>query len=235
MSKPIFYSDATVVDNGFQLDETESKHAVRVLRLKEDDEVWVVNGKGIRYTCKITVAHAKRCHLEIVATEESAAPGFILHMAVAPTKNNDRYNWFLEKATEIGVQRISPILCEHSERKVIKQERLEKVVIGAMKQSQSSFLPQLDELQSFSNFVTCDFEGQKFIAHCEDSDKTSLKNALQKEIDTLILIGPEGDFSPAEIELALQAGFKPISLGNTRLRTETAAIVACHTVNLMNA
>ena len=155
-------------------------------------------------------------------------------MAVAPTKMNDRYEWFLEKATEIGVQEITPIICDHSERKVIKTERFDKILLSAMKQSNQYFLPILNESIAFKEFVKKQFKGQKFIAHCEETNKKTLKSVLKTSEDCTILIGPEGDFSVKEIEIALEKQFIPISLGNTRLRTETAAVVACHTVVLMN-
>ena len=155
-------------------------------------------------------------------------------MAVAPTKMNERYEWFLEKATEIGIQEITPIICEHSERKVIKTERFLKIIESAMKQSLHYYLPKLNEPISFKEFAKKEQNGQKFIAHCEETDKKSLKNELKLNTDCTILIGPEGDFSVKEIQLALDNQYIPVSLGNTRLRTETAAIVACHSVVFAN-
>jgi 16S rRNA (uracil1498-N3)-methyltransferase len=156
-----------------------------------------------------------------------------LHLAVAPTKNTDRFEWFLEKATEIGVDEITPILCEHSERKVIKDDRLEKVVISAMKQSLKAYLPKLNPLTPLKDLLNAEFEGKKFIAHCYDLDKRELKNELTESSSHLVLIGPEGDFSEEEIQLAITQQFIPVSLGESRLRTETAGVVACHTVNLL--
>ena len=147
---------------------------------------------------------------------------------------NERYEWFLEKATEIGVDTITPIICDRSERKIIKNDRFEKILQSAMKQSLHYYMPLLQEAVSFKNFVTQDFNGQKFIAHCEETERTSLKNALQSNTDVLILIGPEGDFSTNEITSAIVSGFKPVTLGNTRLRTETAAVVACHSIAFYN-
>jgi len=157
-----------------------------------------------------------------------------LHLAVAPTKMNERYEWFLEKATEIGIQEITPIICEHSERKVIKTDRFQKILESAMKQSLHYYLPKLNEPIAFKDFIKKEFDGQKFIAHCEETDKKSLKNELENGKDVTILIGPEGDFSVKEIQLAIENSFIPVSLGNTRLRTETAAIVACHSVVFKN-
>jgi len=155
-------------------------------------------------------------------------------LAVAPTKMNDRYEWFLEKATEIGIDSITPIICDHSERKVIKTERFDKILQSAMKQSLSYYLPTLHPLISFKEFIKQDFSDQLFIAHCEDTERKSLKQALQPKQDVIILIGPEGDFSTKEIELAIAKSFSPVTLGNTRLRTETAAIVATYSVAFIN-
>ena len=146
----------------------------------------------------------------------------------------ERIEWFLEKATEIGINRVTPLLCRYSERKEIKNDRLEKVMVSAMKQSLKAYLPQLDELTKLNEFIRQPFEGQKFIAHCEEQHRELLKNAIKSGGNYLILIGPEGDFSTEEIELALNAGFLPVSLGDSRLRTETAGVVACHTFNLLN-
>jgi 16S rRNA (uracil1498-N3)-methyltransferase len=159
---------------------------------------------------------------------------FRVHVAIAPTKNMERIEWFLEKATEIGIDHINPLLCCFSERKEIKGERLEKVMVSAMKQSLKAYLPQLDPLTRFSDFISQPFEGQKFIAHCDEQHRDVLKQLILPNQQYLILIGPEGDFSPEEISLAIQAGFHPVSLGDSRLRTETAGLVACHTFNLMN-
>jgi 16S rRNA (uracil1498-N3)-methyltransferase len=195
----------------------------------------LIDGKGGFFTAKIIEPNPKKCMVEIVETKKDYKKrNHHLHIAIAPTKNNDRLEWFLEKATEIGIDEITPIVCEHSERKVIKPERLEKILISAMKQSIKAYKPQLNELVRYMDFIKQPFAGEKFIAHCEDHEKSFLKNRYTVGRDVLILIGPEGDFSPAEIELALQNQFKEISLGNSRLRTETAGVVACHTINLLN-
>ena len=158
----------------------------------------------------------------------------LFRSAVAPTKMNERYEWFLEKATEIGIQEITPIICEHSERKVIKTDRFQKIIESAMKQSLHYYLPKLNEPISLKELLKKEIDGQKFIAHCEETDKESLKNELKPNEDVTILIGPEGDFSVKEIQLAIENNFIPVSLGNTRLRTETASIVACHSVVFKN-
>jgi len=217
------------------LDETESKHCVRVLRLEKGDEITLVDGRGGFFTAEITDPNPKRCAVNVTKSELNfGLRNFQVYVAIAPTKNMDRIEWFLEKATEIGINRVTPLLCRFSERKEIKHDRLEKVMISAMKQSLKAYLPQLDELTKFNEFVRQPFEGQKFIAHCEEQHRELLKNAVIPGGKYLILIGPEGDFSPEEIEMAITAGFVPVSLGDSRLRTETAGVVACHTFNLLN-
>lgn len=219
----------------YTLDETESKHCIRVLRLEKDDEITLVDGHGGFYTAEIIDPNPKRCAVKVVHAELNyGLRNFQVHIAIAPTKNIERIEWFLEKATEIGINRITPLLCQHSERKEIKHDRLEKVTVSAMKQSLKAYLPQLDEMTKFSNFIQQPFDGQKFIAHCEEQHRDLLKNVLKPANSYLILIGPEGDFSPEEIKLALDAGFVPVSLGESRFRTETAGVVACHTFNLLN-
>ncbi len=219
----------------FTFDKIESKHIVKVLRKKEGDILVISNGKGMLFSAKILFANEKKCTVEIIKSELKENPrNYYLHIAIAPTKNNDRLEWFLEKATEIGIDEITPILCKHSERKVIKQERLNKVIISAMKQSLKFRLPKLNELTPFNNFINQDFEGDLCIAHCEDTDKKTLKNILKPQQKITILIGPEGDFSNKEIEMALQQNFIPVSLGKSRLRTETAGIVAAQSVAFYN-
>ena len=218
----------------FVFDKEESKHIIKVLRKKESDILHVTNGLGFLFTTEITIASDTKCTVKIVSFEKQEAPKFHLHLAVAPTKMNERYEWFLEKATEIGIHEITPIICEHSERKVIKIDRFQKILESAMKQSLHYYLPKLNEPITFKDFIKTQNSGQLFIAHCEEVEKKSLKNELKTNGDVTILIGPEGDFSVKEIQLAIAANFIPVSLGTTRLRTETAAIVACHSVVLIN-
>jgi 16S rRNA (uracil1498-N3)-methyltransferase len=218
----------------YTFSKEESKHIVRVLRKKEDEVLQLTNGKGYLFSAKITLADQKNCMVEVISSEFQKPRKYKLHLAVAPTKMNDRYEWFLEKATEIGIDTITPILCDHSERKVIKTERFEKIIQSATKQSLSAYFPKLQALTPFSEFVNTHTNAQLFIAHCEENQKQSLKEALQIQKDVTILIGPEGDFSPKEIALALENNYVPITLGDTRLRTETAAIVACHSVAFLN-
>jgi len=213
----------------------ESKHIVKVLRKKEGDLLHVTNGKGFLFVSELTLITPQQCIAKVIEAKKEEKPKYYLHMAVAPTKMNDRYEWFLEKATEIGVMEITPIICDHSERKVVKLDRFERVLQSAMKQSLNFTLPKLNTPVRFSEFISDTPEGTKFIAHCENEiDKKSLRSSLNIGGKYLILIGPEGDFSSEEIELAKQNGWNPISLGSTRLRTETAAIVACHTAALLN-
>lgn len=220
----------------YTLNETESKHAIRVLRLSIDDQIQLVDGKGNFFEAKIIDAHPKRCTIEVIAKKTAFNQrNHYLHIAVAPTKNIDRFEWFLEKATEIGIDEITPILCEHSERKVIKNERLEKVIVSAMKQSIKAYLPKLNPLTPLQTLISSATEKSKFIAHCYEQDKRELKNELKNSDSHLILIGPEGDFSPEEVKLAMENLYTPVSLGQSRLRTETAAVVACHTVNLLKS
>ena len=218
-----------------ELPEEEAGHCIRVLRLTEGDEILLTDGKGMFYKAAISRAHPKHCEVDILESwQQPALWNFQLHIAVAPTKNMDRMEWFAEKATEIGIDAITCLNCRFSERKEVKPARLEKILVSAMKQSQKATLPVLTGMTDFCTFVTQPFDGRKFIAHCEEGDKKLLKQLYQPGENVLVLIGPEGDFSPEEIELALKTGFLPISLGESRLRTETAALVACHTIHVLN-
>ncbi len=229
----IFYTPDIESDQ-YTLSTEESKHAVRVLRVRSGEEVLLIDGKGTLYRAEVTVPDPKRCGLQVVSKEENyGRRPYYLHMAVAPTKNIDRFEWYLEKATEIGIDEITPIISHHSERKVVKHERLEKVIVAAAKQSVKAFLPKLNSLQTFDEFLAAGHPNLA-IAHCNNSEKTPLKELSQKQSTLTVMIGPEGDFSEAEVEKAIEAGAVPISLGESRLRTETAAIVACHTVNLLS-
>lgn len=218
-----------------ELPEEEAQHCTRVLRLSTGDEITLTDGKGYFYQAEITAASNKRC---MVSIRESIFQEPLwhchLHIAMAPTKNMDRNEWFAEKATEIGLDELTFLNCRYSERKVIKNERIEKILISAIKQSLKARLPKLNGMMDFDKFIAQDFKGQKFIAHCYEGEKPLLKNVLKANEDALVLIGPEGDFSEEEVKKAIERGFVPISLGKSRLRTETAALVACHTLNLLN-
>jgi 16S rRNA (uracil1498-N3)-methyltransferase len=215
------------------LNEEESTHATRVLRLQSDDIVVLLDGKGSRADARIIEPHHKKCQLQIVG-EIFHEPRILhgLHIAMAPTKNIDRFEWFLEKATEIGIKRITPILSANSERKVVNHERLQKILLSAMKQSQRLYLPQLDKLTPFNKLIDeLNANSINMIAHCEESQKLLFAEKVEKTKDVTILIGPEGDFNATEIEQALQKGCMPVSLGQARLRTETAGVYAVSVYN----
>lgn len=223
------------------LSEEESGHCVRVLRYTAGDEILITDGKGTTYTARITNPHPKHCDFEILTCEKQQPHhAFHLHIAVAPTKNIERLEWAVEKCVEIGVDEITPLLCRFSERKQLRTDRLEKIILSAAKQSLTPYLPVLHELTPYDEFIKAQRDnphsanGLKFIAHCYKEDKRVLKDEIVRGRDVLVLIGPEGDFSEQEIQSALSSGFIPVSLGNSRLRTETAAVVACHTAILMN-
>jgi 16S rRNA (uracil1498-N3)-methyltransferase len=227
----LFY-DATLTptDTIFSFDKEESKHIVKVLRKKDGDILHVTNGLGYLFTTQITLASEKNCTVKITDAVLQKPLAYQLHLAVAPTKMNERFEWFLEKATEIGLTEITPILCDHAERKHINLERLEKVIVSAMKQSNQCYLPKIHPFTPLSAFVKAERTGQLFVAHCEETERFSLKSRLSSNQQTTILIGPEGDFSTSEIQMALAQNYQPVTLGNTRLRTETAALAACHSV-----
>jgi 16S rRNA (uracil1498-N3)-methyltransferase len=232
----LFYTpDIEPQNRQYFLNEEESKHCVRVLRLVTGDEVQLIDGKGNRYTAQIKDAHPKRTILQIT----TVITGFnkrnhYLHIAIAPTKNIERLEWFLEKATEIGVDEVSLIICQRSERKEVKIERLYKIITSAIKQSLKAYHPVLNDTVPFSQVIKNNFDGEKFIAHCIPGDKENLRDILVPKGRCLILIGPEGDFTAAEVDGALHNGFKAITLGQSRLRTETAALEACFEVNFLN-
>lgn len=232
----LFYTPDINTNN--ELPEEEAAHCLRVLRLQTGDELDLTDGKGYFYKAVITAASHKRCQVKITdrAKQEPLWTGH-LHLAMAPTKNMDRTEWFAEKATEIGFDELTFLNCRFSERKVIKTDRIEKIVISAMKQSLKAWKPVINEMTDFRHFVMTDFgDAIKFIAHCyKDEERIELRSVLEREKNTIVLIGPEGDFSPEEVELALQNGFRPITLGKSRLRTETAALVSVHLMNLANS
>lgn len=219
----------------FFFNKEESKHIVKVNRKQSGDILLVTNGLGVLFTTEITLASDSKCTVKVISKKVEEKPNFNLHLAVAPTKMNERFEWFLEKATEIGITTITPIICDHSERKVINKERYEKIILAAMKQSNQYYLPKLNDAISFADFMAKSNNDTKLIAHCaEENEKKSLKDLLQPNENITVLIGPEGDFSPKEITLATEKKYSPVSLGKTRLRTETAAIVACHSVAFVN-
>lgn len=233
MDKTIFYTPHILNNN--ELPADEAQHCIKVLRKKEGDEILLTDGKGYFYEAIILQANHKHCIVDIQKSiHQDKSWTFNLQIAFAPTKNMDRVEWFAEKATEIGIDHFSPILCNHSERKEIKNQRIEKILVSAMKQSEKAYLPQLDELQNFADIIKQPFDGKKFIAHCYEGEKSLLKDVYKQRENAFILIGPEGDFSETEVAEAILNGFEPISLGESRLRTETAALVACHTIHVLN-
>ena len=244
----LFYTP-DLPDGTLELPAEEAGHAIRGLRMREGDTLTLTDGLGTFSEARITLASAKHCRFEVVRqwNDRKLWQG-VIHLAVAPTKNMDRMEWFAEKATEIGIDTIHLLQCDNSERKVLKTERLEKIVIAAMKQSHKAWKPTIEAMQPFKQFISQPFDGQKFIAHCYEADEAGaegeqgasvhltdrnfLGDKVQPNGKTLVLIGPEGDFSLEEVKLAMQAGFTPISLGKSRLRTETAALVAVHLLYL---
>ncbi len=227
----VFYTPD--IANTQELPEEEAGHCLRVLRLGIGDEVMLTDGRGFFYQAVIAAAIQKRCMVKIVSkTEQEPFWGGHLHLALAPTKNMDRMEWLAEKATEIGFDELTFLNCRFSERKVIKTDRIEKIVVSAVKQSLKARKPVVNEMTDFRKFMERDFSGQKFIAHCYEGEKPLLRDVLHPDEDAVILVGPEGDFSPEEVTLAMEKGFQPVSLGKSRLRTETAALVAVHLMNL---
>lgn len=229
-----YYSNIKPSNTIFQFDKEESKHIIKVLRKKAGDLIFITDGKGNLFHAEITLESEKKCEVKIIKIDSFETKNYHLHIAIAPTKMNDRLEWFLEKATEIGVDEISLVICDHSERKVYKTDRAEKIIQAAMKQSNQFYLPQINEPVSFNDFIKRETNVLKFIAHCEKDQKELFQKSFKPKQDVLILIGPEGDFSSKEISLALKNNFIPVSLGNSRLRTETAGVVACHTFALIN-
>lgn len=224
----------------YTLSEEESKHCVRVLRLGCGDTLHITDGRGNLFCCELTNADPRRCTVRVVETRSAWEKlPYALTMAVAPTKNADRFEWFLEKATEVGVGTIVPLDAEHSERRVYKPERGERVITAAMKQSLKAYRPELRPLTPLREAVSTPFEGRKFIAHCapaqSSAGKAYLPSTLRPGEAALVFIGPEGDFSPEEIAFALANGFEEITLGTQRLRTETAALAAVVMVSVVNA
>lgn len=229
----LFYEE-DITTNGGYLDPTESTHCIKALRHKAGDVILIINGKGQLFKTLIKDANPKKCRVEIVSQETQPPSSVECHIAIAPTKNIERTEWFVEKSTELGIETITPIICRNSERKTIKPERLGKVVISAIKQSGSLWRPLINELSDFDSFIGQQFEGHKFIAHCHIGNEPHLKDLVERGNNTLVLIGPEGDFTIEEVKRAEAMGFKAASLGPKRLRTETAALAACHIIRLEN-
>ena len=221
------------IAGSWELPEDEAAHALRVLRLTVGSKLEITDGNGNLYVTEVASIVGKHCYVqpsEPVVKPKNWQGAF--HLAIAPTKNMDRIEWLAEKATEVGIDSITFLNCRFSERKVIKTERVERIVVSAMKQSLKYNKPVVCEMTDFNAFVTTERPGAKFIAHCYDSERVLLKDVLPLGEDVTLLVGPEGDFSPEEVELAIKAGYRPVSLGSSRLRTETAGLVGCHTFML---
>ena len=222
------------ISNEVTLSEIESKHAVKVLRLASGNDVRLFDGKGTEAFGTVSNAHHKHCQIQVDSIIQKEKPTHEIAVALSPTKSNERTEWFLEKAIEIGITHFIPIICENSERKKFNTERWNKVAISAMKQSQRLWLPKISHPIKMNEFVKENSYEIRFIAHCEKGNKQELKDCSDNSKDQLIIIGPEGDFSPNEIQLALKNSFTPVSLGDNRLRTETAGIVACTIMKFQN-
>ena len=235
----LFYSQDITPEGFCTLDAEESRHAVRVLRMREGDDIHVTDGRGNLYFCHIVTADDRACVVETISNLNSQLSTLNCHLAVAPTKNPSRMEWLVEKAVEIGVGEITLLSCDHSERSFLKTDRLEKLAVSAMKQSLHTVLPKINPAVELKDWLrsslTTHHSSLKLIAHCEsDQPRTPIASALAPGFDTVVLIGPEGDFSEEEIALALECGFQPVSLGPSRLRTETAALYAVTAFNLIN-
>jgi 16S rRNA (uracil1498-N3)-methyltransferase len=230
----LFYTP-DIFGSSYTLNEEEFKHCIRVLRMKTGNEICLVDGKGGYYKGIIVSINPKSCNIEIIESiPEFEKRGYYFHLAIAPTKNTDRIEWLVEKAVEIGIDELTPIICEHSERKNFNTERIERIAIAAMKQSVKAFKPKINQCVSFKNFINSTNQQVKLIAHCSDENRKKIKNVCKTGQSVVCLIGPEGDFSENEIQSALKLGFVGVSLGQSRLRTETAGLVACHTISLLN-
>jgi 16S rRNA (uracil1498-N3)-methyltransferase len=231
----LFYAPEITSEKIYLLPEEESSHCIAVLRYKEGQDITITDGKGSIFFAVIVRMAKKQVTVEIKEAQKISNPrSYHLHIAIAPTKNIERFEWFLEKTTEIGIDEITPLITENSERRVIRADRLEKIMIAAMKQSLKAFLPRLNPICNFHDFMNAVHQDRRFIAHCFKDARILLQNAYSPGTDATIMIGPEGDFTPNEIQQAMEKGFTSISLGDSRLRTETAGIVACHTLYIQN-
>jgi 16S rRNA (uracil1498-N3)-methyltransferase len=232
----IFYC-SEINGNKATLTAEESAHCIRVMRQQKGDRVILIDGHGGMFDAVVKSPDSRRCGLEILKSiVHDKRRNYSLHIAIAPTKQIDRFEWFIEKSVEIGIDIITPLLCQRSERKSIRTDRLQKLILSTMKQAMVPYLPSLNELTTFSAFVNhvIGSTNNRFIAHIGDSKQKLLKDSLASQSNVIVLIGPEGDFTQSEIDLAIENDFIPVSLGKNRLRTETAGIVACNTVNLIN-
>ena len=230
----VFYSEH-IEGDAHVLDPEESHHCVRVLRLRAGDALYLTDGRGLWCTARVQEAHPRATRLDIETRQEAYGQRpFRLHMAIAPTRQIDRFQWFLEKATECGTDEITPVFCHQSERRIIKPGRLQKLMVSAMKQSMRAYLPRLNPAVEFRDFLAQDLPTQAYMAHCGSGERSSLQASFRSGQDVVFLVGPEGDFSSGEVDAALARGFTPITLGTHRLRTETAALALCIQANTLN-
>jgi len=231
----IFYAP-DIAGSEYTLDENESRHCIRALRMKAGSELTIIDGKGSIYSAVILKPDAKACIVSVTGRiNDLQKRDYRLHIAISPLKNPDRFEWFIEKSVELGVDEITPLICDNTEKPGIRKDRLQNLIISAMKQSLKSTLPALGDPCSFMDFIKTHRQDFRMIAHCDQTrDRSSIAAVYTKGTDSLILIGPEGDFTGAEINLAAEAGFIPVHLGNSRLRSETAGIAACHSVYFLN-
>jgi 16S rRNA (uracil1498-N3)-methyltransferase len=229
----IFYQPL-IADGVLSMDPEESRHCIKVLRKTTGDSIRITDGKGSFYDATITNANSSQCAFRIEKTISTSLPSWHIHIAIAPTKNADRIEWFVEKAVELGVQAITLIECENSERTYQKTERLTKVAVSAMKQSLKAWLPEIHPLTNIDNLISSATATQRFIAYVDQSNTSQLQDVSAPNESYLVLIGPEGDFSSKELTSAMEHGFQKVSLGRSRLRTETAGMAACHILNLIN-
>ena len=229
----LFYCDHLVLNGQVFLSQEESYHAAQVLRMRNGAVIHLTDGLGHLFKGELINVDAKKSLVRLTEEIPQKAPNTNLHIAIAPTKNIDRFEWFLEKSTEIGITEITPLQCRYSERKEIKLERLNKVIVAAAKQSHHFMFPKLNPLTKFEDFIKSTTVENKFIAHCETSSKNDFGKSIVNKKNILLLIGPEGDFSAQEIELAINSNFLPVSLGESRLRTETAGLYACAVFNAL--
>ena len=235
LSMNLFFAPDFSVQSPF-LPEDEARHALKVLRFEVGDPIYVTDGRGSFYEATIATADAKKCRVDVLSHEsEYGKKGFSIHVAVAPTKNMDRTEWLVEKCVEIGVDKISFVLCERSERRHFNTERAEKIAVSAMKQSLKAYLPRIGELAPLRDFLLNASPGHNYIAHLVEGERQLLQHVAPIGSSYCVLIGPEGDFTSGEVAGAIERGFIPVSLGESRLRTETAGIAACHTLNLINS
>ncbi len=231
----LFYCPDINPNQIYTLGKEESQHCVKVLRLKENDTLYVTDGQGNLYKAEIVEAMPRSCSVRIIETQaEYGKRDYYLHVAIAPTKNIARIEWFLEKATEMGIDEITPIICDNSEREIVKNERLKKIIVSAMKQSLKAYLPKLNEAIPIKQLIQNAKKEKKLICYCQDDDRKKIQDIYKPKESVLIIIGPEGDFSEKEVQEAINNKFQKITLGKERLRTETAGLYAVQSIHFLN-